>query len=114
MPPPPSVTTTSGGAMRDMSAAHAAELSLRARCHPMTFPSPDSAISTTHLRLIQMPSTWTTWWISSHAGLTGHIFQNREVAALNVRAGSPISPWVLFDKSQPRNNDSCSASASRL
>lgn len=97
-----------------MSAAHAAELSLRARCHPTTFPSPDSAISTTHLRLIQMPSTWTTWWISSHAGLTGHIFQNLEVAALNVRAGSPISPWVLFDKSQPRNNDSCSASASRL
>lgn len=100
--------------MRDMSAAHAAELSLRARCHPMTFPSPDSAISTTHLRLIQMPSTWTTRWIWSHAGLTGHIFQNREVAALNVRAGSPISPWVLFDRSQPRNNASCSASASRL
>lgn len=104
-PLPPSVTTTSGGAIRAMRAAHACELSLLARCQPTTCPSVH-AIRTTQLRLSQMPSTWTTWWTSSHTGAVGHSDQNSEVRLLKVLAGIPIWAWVRFDRSQSRKRAS--------
>jgi hypothetical protein len=110
-PSPPSVTTTSGGAMRAMRAAHASELSLRARCQPMTW-SFVQAMRMTHLRLSHIPSTCTTWWTSSQTGAIGHIDQNLAVLSRKVRAGMPISDCVFFDSIQERNSASDLASAS--
>ena len=91
--------------MRAMRAAHACELSLLARYQPTTCPSVH-AIRMTQLRLSQMPSTWTTWWASSHSGAVGHRDQNSEARLLKVLAGIPIWAWVRFDRSQSRKRAS--------
>ena len=85
-----------------MRAPHEAEHSLLARCQPTTW-SAVQAVSITQARPSQMPSTWTTWWTSSHAGATGHILQYLSAFRLNVRPPPGIDAWGVGEKSQPRN-----------
>jgi len=87
--------------MRAMRAAHACELSLLARCQPTTW-SFVQAMSMTALRPSQMPSTWTTWWISSQAGAMGHIRQKSSDERRKERPAPGMSAWRDGERSQAR------------
>ena len=96
-----------------MRAAHAALDSLLARCQPTTC-SEVQATSTTHDLPSHMPSTWTTWWTSSHTGATGHSDQKRAVRCRKVLSGMPSPPCGSFESSHLRKRASALAELSTL
>ena len=112
-PAPPSVTAMAGAGTRAISAAQAAEHSLRASCQASTC-SGLLATSTTTRRPSQMPSRCTTSQTSPVARAMGHIPQNSEVMRLNVALERPMSACVRRDSSQPRNMSSLLAELSIL
>ena len=101
-PGDPSVTTISGGGILSMSAAHAEADSVRARCHPITYPSA-IAMSTTAFLRSQMPSKNTTLWTSPVKGAIGQSLHAQEVFLQNVALLVARSATASLENSHRRN-----------
>ncbi len=54
------------------------------------------AMRMTHFLESRTPSTWTTWWTSSHTGRIGQILQNLRACSRNVLALVASSDWGSF------------------
>lgn len=99
-PPPPSHTTMSGGARRDSRRFHAADVSLRATCHPATCEVSSTAMSTTASRPRWMPSRWRTSCTTPSLGTGGIRLHISSHLRCSVRAGRRCDSRVSLDMSQ--------------
>ena len=79
----------------------------------MTRP-PATAMRTTALRLIQMPSRKTTSWTSSVGGAAGHIRHAQDVLRQKVERPVGSSAAASFESSRARNAASAFAKESIL
>lgn len=104
-PGEPSETAITGAGILSISAAHASEHSLCARCHARTCPRV-LAMRTTMCRVIQIPSKKTASQISPVQGAMGHILQNSLARRLKVRPSPAVSFWAPFERSHDRNSES--------